>query len=479
MLLNGGEKPLTRGTSWVWNKKVLRFVVAICLVGGFAFFLWPHVEGQEEAVKDSVSNITITSGVQCKPDFDVLRRLEIQKLSDYVKREVVAVPTTGTLPIRQRLETTLFEHFEGHDHTLTRQSQDDCSVSPPISLQVSKSLGKANASHIDFGVATTLDRLNDSLDAFYHWAGHTHTRIFALIEPDEEKKISEVLVKANALGINLHVTQLDEEYQRRYFSLVSHLSHNVRSETQWACIIDDDTFFPSMTGLVKALGEYDANQPMYVGGVSESLPQVGSFGLMGFGGAGVFLSRPLLQQISKPEVFNECANSPHTGDRRISVCIYQHTLTRLTIHPGLRQLDLTGDLSGFFESQRPPPLSVHHWKSWFHSDMAKIGIVGELCGDSCRLQQFKFADGWILTNGYSVVKYGAKVDPDDISMEITWDAQNGEMYLHALGPLRPKDADKFSYLLADSVLDGNKVRQYYIHHDSKNGDQVLELVWQT
>ena len=136
-----------------------------------------------------------------------------------------------------------------------------------------------------------------------------------------------------------------------------------------------------------------------------------------------------------------------TGDRRISLCIYQYTPAKLTIDHRLRQLDMMGDVTGFFETGREPPLSVHHWKSWFHADMPKVASISELCGDTCLLRQWWFADGWLLTNGFSVVKYSTDVDPFDKTMELTWESHNGavhESYLHELGPLRPKDWNKIS-----------------------------------
>ena len=482
MLAKVGEKPPAMGASRVWKKKILRFTVILCLVSAFAYFLWPQIEPQELAA-DTVSNITITSSVQCQPDFDALRRLDVHKLSEYTRREVIAVPSSNeALPIRQNLQTPLFERRLSNDvdRLSVQQSQDDCMIPEPVTVQVLQPPRNVDASHIDFGVATTLGRLNESLDAFSHWAGYTKTRIFALIEPDKDKRTHEVQAKADSLGINLYITENDEEYQRRYFTLVSHLGKHMRPQTRWSCVIDDDTFFLSMSELVKALGEYDDTQPTYVGGLSESIPQIGVFGLMGFGGAGVFLSRPLVEEISKPEVFEACLNTDHTGDRRISLCIYQHTYTHLTINHRLHQLDVQGDVSGFFESGRQPPLSVHHWKSWFHMDMAKLSVVSELCGDSCLLRQWKFADGWILTNGFSVMKYSQELDPNDKTMELTWEGQNGavhESFLHEFGPLRGKDWDKFSYVLEDSVLDGNKVRQWYVHRDAEMGDQILELIW--
>ncbi|GAQ08172.1 hypothetical protein ALT_5493 [Aspergillus lentulus] len=482
MLSKFEEKPRpAMGASWMWKRRVLRFSVALLLVAGFTYELWPRVEYMPEEPPTIIQNITVTSGVKCEPDFDVLRRLDVRKLSQYERREmIVARSSEPELPIRQRLNIPFLQQQSSSDEArrLGLPSQDDCYVKSPVTVEVPPSPANVDASHIDFGVATTLERLNDSLDAFTHWAGYTRTRIFALIEPDE--RVEEVQAKADSLGINLFVTQSEEEYQTRYFSLVAHLAKNMRPRTRWACVIDDDTFFPSMAALVNALAEYDDTKPMYIGGVSESVSQIGIFGLMGFGGAGVFLSRPLVQQLSNHDVFEACQAMPHTGDRRISLCIYQHTDTKLTVDNRLRQLDMRGDVSGFFEAGREPPLSVHHWKSWFQADMAKLSVIANLCGDKCFLRQWQFSDGWTLTNGFSIAKYSTEIDLDDKTMEVSWVGDNGavdESYLHALGPLRPKDMGKFSYILEDSVFLGNQVRQWYVHRDAEKGDQIIELIW--
>ncbi|RAL04049.1 glycosyltransferase family 31 protein [Aspergillus ibericus CBS 121593] len=472
------EKP----RSSMGRRKLLRFVVVGCLVTTFTIFLWPQAE-VPRVTTQTVSNITLTADVDCEPDFDVLHRLDVQKLAQYVRREVVAVQSpTNVLPLSQRLQVPLFPQKAQDDQQYLSEKplHDDCLIPQPVSVQVPPPPKRADASHVDFGVATTLERLNDSLDAFSHWASNNNAHIFALIEPDN--RVNEVLLKANRLGINLSVEESSEEYQRRYFSLVPHLAKNMRPETRWSCVMDDDTFFLSMPELLKGLSEYDDTKPMYVGGLSESIPQVGLFGLMGFGGAGVFLTRPLIQELSRPDVFEDCQRMDVTGDRRISLCIYQYTSVRLTIDHRLHQLDMRGDVSGFFEAERPPPLSVHHWKSWFHADMAKASLVSNVCGDSCLLRQWHFGDGWILTNGFSVVKYSTEKKPGDRSMELTWDSDNGavfESYLHELGPLRLKDEGKISYLHEDAISDGDRVRQWYVHRDPEKGDQVLEVIWRT
>lgn len=485
MLLKPGERSASWGpTTWAGKsawKKIIRFGIAFLVAIAFAFILWPKIQTKEVPVAPG-SNITISSDVKCPQDLELLERLDIHKLRNYLRREIVASVSDTDVPKSQSLDTPLLDvrQLSNADQALIKQSQDECLNPLPITLNVPQPPRNVDASHIDFGVATTLERLNDSIDAFSHWAGYTRTRIFALIEPHE--KVDEVKAKADLLGVNLYVTESNVEYQARYFSLVGHLAENMREQTRWSCIIDDDTFFLSMPALVEALKEYDDTQPIYLGGVSEGIPQIGVFGIMAFGGAGVFLSRPLITQISDKDVMDQCQTMDFTGDRRISYCVYQHTNTKLTVDHRLRQLDLKGDVSGFFESNREMPLSVHHWKSWFDTDMTKLSAISSLCGPTCLLKKWYFSDGWILTNGFSIVKYSTDITMEDPSMELTWVGDNGavfESFLHELGPLRDKDENKFSYELEEAIVEDNQVRQFYVHRDAEKGDEILELIWRS
>lgn len=482
MLLQNREGPIP--ASWAW-KKIMRFAIIIVAVMGFAALLWPSSPPRFNAMH-AYSNVTISSNVECDLDLEMLHRLDVRKLVAYTRREMVLDFTADPLPIRQSVKQPLLdtkwkpsasESEPGH-------SQDGCTVRAPMQVQVVQPPKMAVAPHIDFGVATSIGRLNDSLDQFAHWAGYTRTRIFALIEPDDTKEATKAGVayvkdKAETLGINLFITISEDDYLHRYFALIALLEQHMREQTQWACIIDDDTFFPSMSALVDALAKYDHTKSMYIGGLSEGTPQIAVFGIIAFGGAGVFLSRPLLSDLAT--VYDECEQMTYTGDRRIANCIYQYTTTRMTVDHRLHQLDLMKDASGFFESGRELPLSVHHWKSWFNADMPKLSVISELCGDTCLLRQWQFSDGYLLTNGFSVVKYGFPPEPGDLSMEMTWEPHNGateESYLHELGPLRRKDEMKESYLLEDAKIEENgRVTQWYIKRDAILGDEILELIW--
>ena len=471
LLLNTGSSML------VLKKKVRSIAIAFVAMTIATFFLWPRSYRLDTFRRDSLFNITASSGAGCHDaDPSLLDRLGVKNLQNYVQREVVVVePSEDISPPRaQRLDLPLFDrNWTPANETL---DTDRCLDPAPIRIQAPRTLPFSDASHIDFGVASTVARLNSSLETFAHWAAHSNVRILALAEPSSRK--DEVEARAKAMGINLQITESKDKYERRYFSLLKHLAKSARPETRWSSIIDDDTFFLSMPLLVKALSEHDTDQPIYLGSLSESMKQIHSFGVMAYGGAGIFLSRPLLDRLD--QVYELCQATGSHGDRQIAHCVYQQTPVKLTTEHRLHQLDLKADVSGFFEVSRGQPLSVHHWKSWFEIDMAKLSAVAKVCGDACLLARFQFSDNWFLTNGFSVVHYSTNVSVDDPTMEKTWKklgGKDGASYYHTLSPLRPKDGKKFSYRLYDVSVEKDRVRQWYIHRDSWNGDRVLEFIW--
>jgi hypothetical protein len=274
------------------------------------------------------------------------------------------------------------------------------------------------------------------------------------------------------------------------------LVEHATSDTRWIAIIDDDTFFPSFHQLSKALDEFDSSQPLYIGGLSEDLLSVEAYGLPAYGGAGVFLSVPLAQKL-EPEIeycletFND-----NQGDGLLFTCVTNLTQTPLSVIPALHQVDLMGDISGFYESGHLP-LSTHHWKSWNFIPMAKMAKIADFCG-GCFLQRWRFGTDTILSNGYSIAVYEHGTKHLDLNkIEGTWD--DLEKFESSLGPIRDPVAkeSKRSYYLLDTEKIGQRFRQIYVHradgsqnHGSwspwrwsdgsgkETRDEVVELWWE-
>ncbi|KAJ5115799.1 hypothetical protein N7456_000147 [Penicillium angulare] len=422
----------------------------------------------------------------CDVDIGLLRSLEYNGTIDYARWNIEVVQSKEFTEFSEALDIqppTFNPIRVDAKEDVQRLDQNLCS--PPIVIQAPPLKPPVDASHILFGVATTIERLDSSLEAFSRWASGTKARVVSIVEPDEFQNTTEVLQHAEQLDIRLHIIESDEEFLDRYYMLTRTLLELHDDTTQWAVIIDDDTFFPSMEGLVNDLASYDHTRPYYIGAPTESLQQMASFTFMAYGGAGVFLSIPLLKEIDVH--YDDCYDNKDTGDKRVAWCVYTYTTTKLTWDRRLFQLDLTNDGSGFYESGRPLPLSVHHWKSpdWYPIDIVNMSKISDICGDDCQLRRWKLTDEWFLINGFSLVKYSSPMSAEDLaSIEQTWEYYRwteDDQYGFSIGPLRPRDNKKITYQLIGAVSEQNRVRQIYAREPDWGNDlenpQVLEIVW--
>ena len=365
----------------------------------------------------------------------------------------------------------------------------------------------ADASHIILGMATLLDRLEQTVVDLQRWLSHTNAHLFVIaMAPDETDPdpatMAETESKMRDLGMRVTiVNRLDENdgMSQRYFSLVKIMYEHRQPETKWMAIIDDDTFFPSMHNLMGILGSFNSEEEWYIGAMSEEWWAVVRYGLMGFGGAGIFLSMPLAAVLNAN--YDDCRtrSGASAGDMRIRECIIWHTNTKLTHVPGLHQIDMLGDRSGLYESGRLP-LSLHHWKTgWWDEGghgaefpMAAMHLIADVCGD-CFLERWQFDGDLILSNGYSIAQYptGAWTKLRSESHldrpENTWneagvvEGSNNAGWDHYLGPLRPKlelEEEKIQYRFLHAVAVDGGVRQFYFHSGvSGDLDTLLELLW--
>ncbi|MCJ1310187.1 hypothetical protein MMC25_003848 [Agyrium rufum] len=372
-----------------------------------------------------------------------------------------------------------------------------------------------NASHMSFGIQTTLRRLEATVPHLERWIAYTGAQLLVILIESEKgdktvqankEKMGVLEKKMRGLGIEAMLippVREKDTFPQRYFSLVDELyNRKKQGVTKWISLIDDDTFFPSMTNLLHMLDRFEEplEEQHYVGSLSEDWWAVSHYGYMAFGGAGMFLSVALAEAMH-PHA-QQCKDPLRTsaGDISVMDCIYAHTDTKLTSIADLHQADMHGDLSGFYESGRKH-LSLHHWKdgSLFGKGlpMHKMHLAADVCtsgGGDCFLQRWQFGSDTVLTNGYSIAVYpnghlghGADgVEPDEKrtplleKMEGTW---NRNMKAeHSLGPARDPlelEKDKVQYLFVDAMPFGGGVKQLYLHKGKAEGDldTLLEVTW--
>lgn len=472
----------------------LSFIIHLSSTGGDPAAQW-------------ISNLKSKPVGACSDSLEWVSSLNIAYPIRYAQRDVVVQPTSDLRRTSlTKLDAKLFPEFQTIDLAVDSKVELRNCKNPLILDVPTYSTQPPDASHIIFGISTTLKRLEQSIPQLLRWLPNTQARLFVVVVVSEdfddiEKTVFATSAEKQALqskmrGLHMDVTIVDplekrDSFSEKYFSLVKLLHSKADDKTLWLSTIDDDTFIPSISALVAILSKYDPSDQYYVGALSENWSAVTRYGLMAFGGAGVFISRPLGQVLyDNHDVCKETSGSS-AGDIRIMECIYQFTSIKLTNERDLHQIDVWGDISGLFESGRSP-LSLHHWKPGETGEggwpVPMMHTIADVCQE-CFLQRWQFGTDTILANGFSISFYpksGLK-KLDLGMMEETWDPTPPVDFSvnhgteHSLGPTRPKlllDKQKIQFrLVASAAVDGG-VRQAYYHAGNDGGmDSLLELFW--
>ncbi|KAK5632427.1 hypothetical protein RRF57_008141 [Xylaria bambusicola] len=389
----------------------------------------------------------------------------------------------------------------------------------PLNVYVPESPYPAtgNLSDFMFGVSTTFKRFSGEktspVSEWTYWLtdgkGNSNggKLILLLLDATEEQITHARTVLRNA-GIDVDVYHSDStmEMAVRYLTLIPTLyNHPDRRQKKWLVSCDDDTFFPSVHKLVQRFEEYDPHQQLYIGVLSEDINNVDRHGSQAFGGAGVFLSVPLAEQITRD--YETCKTDEKIkesnsgwgpqGDILLRKCIYENTDVRLSVLHGLYQLDLYGDPSGFYEAGLSP-ISLHHFKGGgWHSAMPwEYTKIAHICGEDCTFLRFQTSDDFIISTGFSIAHYPLGVDFNLQQMERTFAAapqDKGWNLDYVFDPQRPsllKTGRKISWDLQEAtVTPDNTLRQIFVRKANdwrwvdKNErpmsqvDGVIELVW--
>lgn len=437
---------------------------------------------------------------QCADDLDYLRR-NTYGLSNLVKHQRICVhPHVSDNVDRMDVKQIPSPTFGAPDQRVLNLSKK-CQTEPPtdddtpcqtLNLDVSKPYPKQDYSEIVFAVATQLNRLRDSLPVFKHWLADTNATMVSIVQGEvSDRELKTIRKEYAKAGIKLVTTRPEDPGtpgNAQHFTMLRTILKKTTPHEKWIGIIDDDTFFPSLYPVKEVLKKYDASQNLYLGDVSESSFNIKVHGYMAFGGGGAFITRPLASTL-EPEIDNCMKEIPgREGDHLLSKCIYKKTDTNLTQVPGLHQLDMGGDVSGFYESGRLP-LSLHHWKSWHRVAVGEMAEVAQFCGD-CIMQRWKLGDNAIFTNGYSLAEYPQGTKDLDLSkLEATWAlSEFREHWKASFGELRDKldGSKKKSYTIIDSERVGDKLRQVYLRRaptskdeeeNEKRVDEVIEFLW--
>ncbi|KAL2106534.1 hypothetical protein VUR80DRAFT_6574 [Thermomyces stellatus] len=423
---------------------------------------------------------------RCPPQLDHLRSLRLTDTVLYSRRCIR--PVVSSAVDRDEVVNISEPLFRGRQ-AIDLSSCAGATVEPcdPLTLEVPPPYPQRMYPELAFGIATSADRLRDSVGPISHWLSGSSAKLVVLISdrrPASDDELHDLQSLFTRRAIDATVMNPPREYlttSQNHFAIVRDLLRLSTPDTKWLGILDDDTFFPSLHLLASELSRHDASRPQYVGALSEDFRAVKNWGYMAFGGAGIFLSIPAARALDAH--LDECLQGTEKsqGDGIIRDCVHRYTHAKLSHVHGLHQQDMRGDVSGFFEAGLLP-ISLHHWKSWYHHPVDKMALITRFCGD-CFLQRWRIGGDTVLSNGYSVSVYPGGLERLELERtEETW-GESGGAFEFSLGPLRPKlpkGAKKSHQLVHAEEVSPGVVRQVYVlKGNSRNHepDEVAELFW--
>lgn len=501
------------------RSRIRPLLLILSAVVAFAFFSgmlrgqiipirnWPLRDGHATVRRNCAFDASHFSEIKKRynidDQFDYFSRTVSFRRTDKVLRK--SITTVSQALVDSKTVTVDTSRLDNSD--LTRK---DCSK--PIEVDVSKSgfPSTADASGLIFGVSTTFERLSKSrseiIGDWQYWLTNGNGasnggKLYLVLFEASDSELQEARQFLHDAGIDGHVDRsTDRDMPVRYIKLVLHLYQQRNPQkTKWLVLCDDDTFFPSMHGLIQNLGTFDPSKQLYIGALSEDVGAVERHGSQAFGGAGVFLSMPMAKIIA--DSMGSCASREKVeaagwqGDKLLRNCIYENSDARLVTLPGLWQLDFRGDPAGFYEWGQKP-LSLHHYRGggWHEARPGQFSKIAHACGEDCILQRFQTADNFIIS-GHSVAFYPEGVTFETSQVERTFEAlwETGWNFDFVFGPQRPSlqnTAKKISWELQGSeVLSDGAILQTYLRRRNDvrwkgsggqqlgNRDSVLELIW--
>jgi len=209
----------------------------------------------------------------------------------YARRDIIGRPEAGLERASvTKLDGELLPDFQKISSAEACELKEEYRL-PPIHLAVPEFSNPVHASHILFGAATTLDRLDASVPFFRRWLANTGARMFVIVTGNEDaapdpQAMDHLQNRMRELGMIVTLVQplrSKDNNIERFFSLIKVLNKNRDETTKWVGLIDDDTFFTSMSALTSRLGEFDHQKGWYLGAVSEDCWTVVQYGLIAMG----------------------------------------------------------------------------------------------------------------------------------------------------------------------------------------------------
>ncbi|KAI3790829.1 hypothetical protein L2E82_04179 [Cichorium intybus] len=225
-----------------------------------------------------------------------------------------------------------------------------------------------NISHLVFGLVGSTQAWHHRKSYIESWWRPNITRGYLYLDTTPTDDLLPWSQNSPPFRISDNITKLflernnGEPVMVRLVHAVMEIFRDEKEGVRWYIMGDDDSIF-FVDNLVDVLSKYDHTKYIYIGGHSESIMpnEILSYD-MGFGGAGLIMSYPLVKMVQKN--IEDCLRrypKLNCADQTLMSCVNDFGVA-LTAHQGLHQLDLHGDVSGLLSSHpKAPLLSLHHF----------------------------------------------------------------------------------------------------------------------
>lgn len=231
--------------------------------------------------------------------------------------------------------TLQLNHLDGSNRFLSECTPIELSVPRPYDA-------RQGYPEFIFGMATSYERLRDSISSIAHWCSGRGSKLVVVVDDWEDRSADVIQLEVEYRGSGIEAKFI-KPFARNHSTSQSHFMVLVQMvkesgpDTKWFGLLDDDTFFPHLQPLSDALAKFNHMTDMYVGALSEDFGSIQNFGLMAYGGAGVYLSAVLARKLGAPESATTCLQEspPDLGDIIVRNCVYSHSRAKLTWLHGL------------------------------------------------------------------------------------------------------------------------------------------------
>lgn len=309
-----------------------------------------------------------------------------------------------------------------------------------VSILPSQKPTRYSASSILFGVAMSVDEIPKSLKHWRFWARNFKAAFYVLLPSTDYHRIKEAEeMFRGTLGLKAKVEAVrdTDDPAKLMIILVKRMKTAAPLDVRWFMLLNAGTFVTSLDDVLLALEPHDSMQALYMGAVTESKGQRDQYGMLAYGGAGIVLSRPLVDSISTNSKSNKTAllisvnqclkiqDMPY-GDGLLSMCINRFTTAELTILPTFHQTDLVEDISGFLQGPLEfatlwnisPDANVLFPKwhpvgpespnpSTYAEELELFHLSRRILGSQNWGIRYRFGKSgrYVLTNGYSITEF--------------------------------------------------------------------------